>query len=199
MINYREINQKYKKKILVQDYLGTPLQNRSWYIFQTIPPTWTVNLSKHQYQPLFSTRLYRKKVDIVLHFNTLPCCSVQIPIRDWGRRGIKAADWFARGWYKHLSYRPRYSTPQSNTLPEVQKRTNVPTMLVLKNPIAGKIFAKFYAVLSGKLVMLWFRAFWPTLLAILCFYVGFFQFYVTLRPCLHFFWSFGPFTQFCQE
>ena len=163
------------------------------------PPTQTVNLSKHQYQPIFSTKLYHKLVQIVLHFNTLPCYSVQIPIRGWGRRGIKSADWFARGWYKHLSSKPRYCTPPSNTLPEVQKRTNVPTMLVPKNPIAGKIFAKFYAVLSGKWVKSWFRTFWPTLLAILCFYVGFFIFMLHYGLVCTFLWSFGPFTQFCRE
>ena len=33
---------------------------------------------------------------------------------------------------------------------DMQKRTNVRTMFVQKNPISGKIFAKLYAVLSRK-------------------------------------------------
>ena len=46
-----------------------------------------------------------------------------------------------------------------------------------KNPISGKIFAKFYAVLSRKWVMLRFRAFWwhfLTHFGTLCYFLAFF-------------------------
>ena len=69
----------------------------------------------------------------------------------------------------------------------------------VKNPILGKIFAKFYAVLSRKGVMSEFCAFWPTLLAILCFFVGFFATLCHFMALSALFWSFGPFPQCCQE
>ena len=74
-----------------------------------------------------------------------------------------------------------------------QRCKNVPTIqqcLCKKNPISGKIFAKFYAVLLRKWVMLRFHTFVVALVphfGTLFYFLMFFAF----------FGSFGPFTLFC--
>ena len=63
----------------------------------------------------------------------------------------------------------------------------------VKNSILGKIFAKFYAVMSRKWVLSQIPAFWPTLLAILCFYVEFFVslcYFMALFSLFFVFWAF---------
>ena len=61
--------------------------------------------------------------------------------------------------------------------------------LCKKNPISGKIFAKFYAVLSRKLVMSQFCAFWWHFMHILKLFVTFWHFFALTG-------SLGPFTLF---
>ena len=85
-------------------------------------------------------------------------------------------------WNQTLQYflGARGYTVKYNPLPsgaEMQKHTNVQTMFVLKNPILGKIFAKFYAVLTRNWVMSRICAFWWHFFAhfgTLCYFLAFF-------------------------